>query len=232
MDNKKTGNFIAEKRKQLGYSQKELSEKLNVTDKAVSKWETGRSMPDVSLLIPIANLFGVSVTELLNGEEISQENMNAATDELLVKSLEYTPLRDPYLFLIGWYVFSCVYYLFGRFLTICGMYKYNISFPENSFVEFLEIVYYPEANGIGFILAMIALGIMTIITIAFYGKYIAKPTLVFASTMLMPPLIYASLIQMFDHFEWVILTSYAICILHFVLTTIFLIKDIEKFDDI
>ena len=73
---------------------------------------------------------------------------------------------------------------------------------------------------------------MTIITIAFYGKYIAKPTLVFASTMLMPPLIYASLIQMFDHFEWVILTSYAICFLHFVLTTIFLIKDIEKFDDI
>jgi transcriptional regulator with XRE-family HTH domain len=73
MDNNKIGKFIAERRKELGYNQKDLAEKLNVTDKAVSKWETGRSSPDVSLLIPLAKILGVSVTEILNGEKISED---------------------------------------------------------------------------------------------------------------------------------------------------------------
>ena len=71
MDNNKTGRFIAERRKELGYSQKDLAEKLNITDKAVSKWETGRSSPDVSMLIPLAEELEVTVTEILNGEKIS-----------------------------------------------------------------------------------------------------------------------------------------------------------------
>lgn len=87
MDNNKTGRFIAERRKELGYNQKDLAEKLNVTDKAVSKWETGRSAPDVSMLIPLADTLGVSVTELLNGEKISEEKIPTASNEIIVKSL-------------------------------------------------------------------------------------------------------------------------------------------------
>lgn len=88
MDNNKTGSFIAECRKELGYSQKELAEKLNITDKAVSKWETGRSAPDVSILIPLAEKLGVSVTEILNGERISEDKMPTISNEIIVKSLK------------------------------------------------------------------------------------------------------------------------------------------------
>lgn len=88
MDNKKTGIFIAERRKELGYNQKELAEKLNITDKAVSKWETGRSVPDVSLLMPLAEILDTSVIEILNGEKISEEKLTDVSDKIIVKSLE------------------------------------------------------------------------------------------------------------------------------------------------
>ncbi len=88
MDNQKTGKFIAECRKTLGYNQKELAEKLNITDKAVSKWETGRSVPDVSLLMPLAEILNTSVAEILNGEKISEEKLTDVSDEIIVKSLK------------------------------------------------------------------------------------------------------------------------------------------------
>ena len=68
MDNKKFGEFIAQLRKEKHLTQKELAERLFISDKAVSKWERGLSMPNVSMLIPIAEALGVTVTELLRGE--------------------------------------------------------------------------------------------------------------------------------------------------------------------
>lgn len=59
------GNFLSQLRKEKGWTQKDLAEKLYVSDKAVSKWERGLSVPDVSLLMPLSELLGVSVTELL-----------------------------------------------------------------------------------------------------------------------------------------------------------------------
>lgn len=69
-DKEKIGRFLLELRKEKGYTQKEVAEKLMVSDKAVSKWETGVGMPDISMLIPIATLFEISVTELLKGERL------------------------------------------------------------------------------------------------------------------------------------------------------------------
>lgn len=69
MNNAKIGQFISEKRKALGLTQQELAEKLQITNKAVSKWETGDGMPDVQLLTPLANELGTTVDEILNGEE-------------------------------------------------------------------------------------------------------------------------------------------------------------------
>ena len=68
MDNEKMGAFIAELRKEKGMTQRELAAKLNITDKAVSKWERCLSLPDIALLAPLAQELGVSVGELLEGE--------------------------------------------------------------------------------------------------------------------------------------------------------------------
>ena len=67
MENGKIGPFIRQLRKERHMTQKELASRLNVTDKAVSKWELGTSLPDVALLLPLAEALGVSVTELLGG---------------------------------------------------------------------------------------------------------------------------------------------------------------------
>jgi len=67
VDAKKTGNFIAEKRKEINMSQRELAEHLHITDKAISKWERGLSFPDISLLIPLSELLNVSLYDLLTG---------------------------------------------------------------------------------------------------------------------------------------------------------------------
>lgn len=75
MDNQKIGQYIAYKRKQQGMTQKQLAEALLVTNKAVSKWETGTSLPDVSLLKDLAHILNVTVDELLNGEDaLEKEN--------------------------------------------------------------------------------------------------------------------------------------------------------------
>ncbi len=72
LDKEKFGRFVAEVRKENGWTQKELAEKLIISDKAVSKWERGLSMPDVSMLVPLAETLNVTVTELLEGQKISK----------------------------------------------------------------------------------------------------------------------------------------------------------------
>lgn len=67
MDAKKTGKYISDNRKKQGLSQKELAKKLNVTDKAISKWERGLSFPDISMLIPISEILEISLYDLLTG---------------------------------------------------------------------------------------------------------------------------------------------------------------------
>lgn len=67
MDAKKTGLFISEKRKEMNLTQKELADRLCITDKAVSKWERGLSFPDISVLIPLSEELKVTLYELLTG---------------------------------------------------------------------------------------------------------------------------------------------------------------------
>ncbi len=73
IDNEKFGAFLVRLRKEKGMTQKELAEKLYVSDKAVSKWERGLSLPDIALLQPMAEVLGASVTELLSGQYIEQD---------------------------------------------------------------------------------------------------------------------------------------------------------------
>lgn len=89
MDTSATGRFIAELRKQKGYTQKELAERLAVTDKAISRWETGKGLPDTSLLKPLADILGVSVGELLSGKILEEAELKEETDNLLLESFGY-----------------------------------------------------------------------------------------------------------------------------------------------
>ena len=88
MDAKKFGTFIATLRKENNMTQVELTQKLQVTDKAVSKWERGHNMPDISLLVEISEFFDVSIPEIINGERKS-ENMNEEVKEVAEKLSDY-----------------------------------------------------------------------------------------------------------------------------------------------
>ena len=76
LDCEKTSALIKAKRKEKGLTQEQLAQKRNVTEKAVSRWETGRGTPDISLLIPLSDELGISVSELLKGKEDEKENEN------------------------------------------------------------------------------------------------------------------------------------------------------------
>ncbi len=82
------GKFISELRKEKGLTQKELAEKLNVTDKAVSKWETGRSAPDIALLTSLSEILDVTIVEILQGEKIETEKFPVVSDEVVVRTMK------------------------------------------------------------------------------------------------------------------------------------------------
>ncbi|MFR0987086.1 MAG: helix-turn-helix domain-containing protein [Frisingicoccus sp.] len=95
MDNKKFGEFIAQLRKEKRLTQKELAGRLFISDKAVSKWERGLSMPNVSMLIPMAEILGVTVTELLRGERLEAESAlnRDEVEKLVTRSMDMS-LRE------------------------------------------------------------------------------------------------------------------------------------------
>ena len=84
MDQMKIGRFIAESRKKVKLTQMQLAEKLGITDKAISKWETGKSMPDTAIMLQLCDILEISVNELLSGEKISMENTNQKNEQLLL----------------------------------------------------------------------------------------------------------------------------------------------------
>ncbi len=88
MDQIKIGRFIAERRKQVGLTQMQLAERLNITDRAVSKWETGRAMPDSSIMLDLCDILGITVNDLLCGEVVLMENYNKELENNLLRSVK------------------------------------------------------------------------------------------------------------------------------------------------
>ena len=84
MDQSKIGRFIADKRKAKGFTQASLAQELGITDRAVSKWERGKAMPDVSLMLELCQLLEITVNELLCGESIYMENNEKKNQQLLL----------------------------------------------------------------------------------------------------------------------------------------------------
>ena len=134
MDLNKISNFIKTKRKELNLTQEELAEKLFVTEKAVSRWETGRGTPDISLLIPLSKALKVEIPEILNGEE----NKNNKND--IEKLIEYNELTKKSKFnfkiklIILLYVLSILFFL--SYLRV----EYNPNIELNYFIRLFLVV--------------------------------------------------------------------------------------------
>lgn len=84
MDQIKIGKFIAACRKEKGYTQASLAEELGITDRAVSKWETGKSLPDSSIMLELCELLSINVNELLKGEHMDMEEYAKASQEIIL----------------------------------------------------------------------------------------------------------------------------------------------------
>lgn len=85
MDQQKIGRFIATERKEKGLTQAALAEKLGITDRAISKWETGKSLPDASLMLELSEILGINVNELLTGERIKVDEYQKIAEENLLE---------------------------------------------------------------------------------------------------------------------------------------------------
>ena len=81
MNQEKIGNFILELRKEKNMTQQELADKIGVTDKAISKWENGRGMPDLSLMKPLCKELGITINELISGERIDKKEYQEKLEE-------------------------------------------------------------------------------------------------------------------------------------------------------
>ncbi len=93
MNQEKIGKFIAELRKEKNLTQEDLANKLGITKNAVSKWERGISMMDVSLLKPVCEILNISIVELLNGERIDEESIKNKSDDTIKNTIEYSNKR-------------------------------------------------------------------------------------------------------------------------------------------
>lgn len=94
MDQIKVGNFIAQCRKEKNLTQMQLAEKLGITDRAVSKWETGKSMPDSSIMLDLCNVLEITVNDLLSGEVVTMSNYNEKLEKNLIETLKEKEKAD------------------------------------------------------------------------------------------------------------------------------------------
>ena len=94
MDQIKIGKFIAERRKKNNLTQMQLAEKLNITDRAISKWENGKAMPDSGVMLELCNELKISVNELLSGEMIEMNNYNEIVEKNLLDMVKQKEESD------------------------------------------------------------------------------------------------------------------------------------------
>ena len=113
MDLIKIGKFIANCRKDKNITQEQLAEKLYITDRAVSKWERGLSLPDPDKMLDLCDILGISVNELLIGEKIDMKDYNKKTEKLLVELAKHDELKNKKLMTSMWVILitSAIFYI-------------------------------------------------------------------------------------------------------------------------
>ena len=119
MNQAKIGKFIAAKRKEQNLTQMQLAEELGITDRAVSKWENGKALPDASLMLPLCGILHITVNDLLSGEEINMENNKQKNEQLLLDMAKEIENKNKVIWTTMWVIMtvSMVALLAGLFLT-------------------------------------------------------------------------------------------------------------------
>lgn len=143
MNQEKIGRFISELRKEKNMTQLELANRLGITDRAISKWENGRGMPDVSLFEPLCKELNISINELLKGEKIERKNIAQSSGETLVnysKYLKQKEKRKNFLLLIA------IMIVLVAFISILSL-SFNKTFFETKYSsDFVSSVNIPIPN--------------------------------------------------------------------------------------
>lgn len=109
----KIGKFIADCRKDKNITQEQLAEKLLITDRAVSKWERGLSLPDADKMLDLCNILDINVNELLNGEKINMKDYEKKTEDLLVELAKQDEIKNKKLMTSMWTILitSAIFYI-------------------------------------------------------------------------------------------------------------------------
>lgn len=104
MDQIKIGKFIAQRRKENNLTQAQLAEKLNITDRAVSKWERGKSLPDSSIMLELCDLLKITVNDLLSGEVVAMEDRSKELEKTLLEMVKQKEEADKRLLALEWVI--------------------------------------------------------------------------------------------------------------------------------
>lgn len=125
MDQEKIGKFITTQRKAQNLTQMQLAEKLNITDRAVSKWENGKAMPDTSIMLDLCAILQITVNELLCGEKITMENYDNKNEKLLLDLAKEIEKKNKTIWTAMWAIMIvCIIGLLGSLFLI------NLLIPE------------------------------------------------------------------------------------------------------
>ena len=135
MDQIKIGKFIAECRKKKNLTQAQLAEKLNITDRAISKWETGKAMPDSVIMLDLCGILGINVNELLRGEMIDMEQKDEQLNELIFQMAKNEERYHKRLRHSAYVIIAT-----SLAALICLMTLISLLIPECGFQYFLIIV--------------------------------------------------------------------------------------------
>ena len=152
MDQIKIGKFIAACRKEKQLTQMQLAEKLGITDRAISKWENGKTMPDSSIMLQLCGILEITVNDLLSGEVITVERYNVELERNLLEAIKQKEEADKRLLALEWYII-------GLATMICLALDFVASFVEMA--QWLRIV-------------LIVIGLVPLLIGCFYGLKIEQ----------------------------------------------------------
>lgn len=142
MDQNKIGKFILELRKEKNMSQSELADKLGVTDRAISKWENGRGMPDLSLMNPLCKELGITINDLLSGERIEKKEYQEKLEENIINTINYSNKKIVKSILLFTIIFFASLFvipslgIIAPFFMICG-----IIFPLAGLIQLIGYIF-------------------------------------------------------------------------------------------